>query len=69
MLRYAFILTLSLGGAAGVAAAVEAGSARFGQERTIAASQTVIEKNSAFPVLGPLTFAPCEKEDCSDVQS
>jgi hypothetical protein len=30
---------------------------------------TVIFKNQAFPVLGPLVVTPCATEDCSDVQS
>jgi hypothetical protein len=29
--------------------------------------QTVIYKNQAFPVLGPVAVEPCATEDCSDV--
>ena len=28
---------------------------------------TVIEKNQAFPVFGPLVVVPCQTEDCSEV--
>ena len=69
MIRYAFALTLALGTIAGVTAAVEASGARTQHETTIAANLTVVEKNSAFPVLGPITVEDCALEDCSDVQS
>jgi hypothetical protein len=69
MLRYALVLTLAFGAAAGVAAAVEASAAKAQLTRILAANQTVIAKNSAFPVLGPLTFEECRKEDCSEVRS
>ena len=29
---------------------------------------TVIEKNQAFPVLGPIVVEDCATEDCSDTQ-
>jgi hypothetical protein len=66
MIRYAFALTLSLGAIAGVAAAVEASAARSLHE---AMNQTVIEKNSPFPVLGPIVVEECAVEDCSDLAS
>ena len=69
MIRYAFALTLALGTIAGVAAAVEASSARTQYATAIAANQTVVEKNSAFPVFGPITVEDCALEDCSDVQT
>jgi hypothetical protein len=28
---------------------------------------TVIEKNQAFPILGPITVEVCQVEDCSEV--
>ena len=34
---------------------------------TVTANMTVIEKNQAFPVLGPITVEPCQIEDCSEV--
>jgi hypothetical protein len=33
------------------------------------ANLTVIEKNSPFPVVGPIIVEKCAVEDCSDVQS
>ncbi len=69
MIRYAFALTLALGIVAGVAAAVEASAARTLHETAVAASTTVIEKNSPFPVLGPIMVEECALEDCSDLQS
>ncbi len=35
----------------------------------ISRNVTVIHKNDAFPVLGPIIVEQCAKEDCSDVQS
>jgi hypothetical protein len=67
MIRYAFALTLALGALAGVAAAVEASAAKSLQASEIAARTTVIEKNSPFPVLGPLVFDECALEDCSEL--
>ena len=64
MIRYAFALTLALGAIAGVAAAVEASAARSLHETL---TETVIEKNSPFPVLGPIVVEECAVEDCSDV--
>jgi hypothetical protein len=64
MIRYAFALTLALGAIAGVAAAVEASAARTLHE---AMTQTVIEKNSPFPVLGPIVVEECAVEDCSEL--
>jgi hypothetical protein len=69
MIRYAFVLTLALGMIAGVAAAVEASAANSAHETRAAANQTVVEKNSPFPVVGPITVEPCAVEDCSDVTS
>jgi hypothetical protein len=69
MIRYAFALTLALGAIAGVAAAVEASAAKSLQQNEIAARTTVIEKNSPFPVLGPLVFDDCAVEDCSELSS
>ena len=66
MLRYAFVLTLALGTIAGVAAAVEAASATSGH---VSANQTVVEKTSPFPVVGPITVEECVRDDCSDLQS
>jgi hypothetical protein len=69
MLRYAFALTITLGTAAGLAAAVEGSAAKSQQLSAAAARVTVVEKNNAFPVLGPIVMEDCAVEDCSDVQS
>ena len=66
MIRYAFALTLALGTIAGVAAAVEASSARTVHQAT---HETIVEKNSPFPVLGPIIIEECAVEDCSELQS
>jgi hypothetical protein len=67
MLRYAFALTLALGITAGVAAAVQASASNAAQETRAVANQTVVEKNSPFPVVGPIIVQECKVEDCSDV--
>ena len=69
MIRYAFALTLALGAIAGVAAAVEASAARSDQLIHQANNVTIVEKNSPFPVLGPIVVEECAVEDCSEVQS
>ena len=69
MIRYAFVLTLALGTVAGVAAAVEASAAKSAHDVATAANVTVIEKNSPFPVLGPIVVEECVRDDCSDLAS
>jgi hypothetical protein len=66
MIRYAFALTIALGAIAGVAAAMEATAAK---SLHAAANQTVVEKNSPFPVIGPIVVEECIKDDCSDLTS
>jgi hypothetical protein len=66
MIRYVFAMTLALGAVAGVTAAVEASGARSLQA---AANQTVVEKNSPFPVVGPIVVEECIEDDCSDLAS
>jgi hypothetical protein len=61
MTRYALFLVLVVGSAATAIAAISPGPQP--QPRNI----TVIEKNQAFPVYGPIVVEPCAKEDCSDV--
>jgi len=66
MVRYAFLVLAVIGTAATAIAAVQpatkSAAARSG-------NVTVIHKNDAFPVLGPIVVEQCAKEDCSDVQS
>jgi len=64
MIRYTLFAIAILGTAATAIAAV--GPGQFAGRP---ANVTVIEKNSPFPVLGPLVVEECAKEDCSDVQS
>ena len=66
MIRYAFALTIAFGAVAGVAAAVEASAAKSLYAST---NQTAVEKNSPFPVIGPLVVEECVKDDCSDLAS
>jgi len=68
MIRYAFALTLALGTIAGIAAAVEASAAKTQQATALAANETIVEKNSPFPVIGPLVVQECAVEDCSEAQ-
>lgn len=67
MMRYTIFLLIALGSAASAIAAIAPGS--HTALDAPAANMTVIEKNSPFPVLGPLQVEACEKEDCSDVPS
>ena len=64
MIRYAIILIAAMGTVAGVAALQNAPAAA---ETAAITNQTVIEKNSPFPVLGPLVVTECKLDDCSDV--
>jgi hypothetical protein len=53
-----------MGTVAGAAALQDAPAAA---ETAAIANQTVIEKNSPFPVVGPLVVTECKLDDCSDV--
>ena len=66
MIRYAIILMAAMGTAAAASAFA---SAHTGKAHVVlaAAHETVVEKNSPFPVLGPLVVQECAKDDCSDV--
>lgn len=65
MIRYAFFVMAILG-----AAAVAATAAVHPDAEIInPAHETVIPKNSPFPVLGPVIVEKCAVEDCSDSQS
>lgn len=65
MIRTAFILTAAMGIAAAASALA---SAHTGADVRAAAHETVVEKNSPFPVIGPLVVQECVKDDCSDVK-
>lgn len=66
MIRYTMFILAVLGSAATAIAAITP-SETDGDMR--AGNITVIEKNQAFPQLGPLIFEDCLTEDCSDVAS
>jgi hypothetical protein len=66
MLRYSLFLLAVCGTVATAIAAVTPASQDID---TDGRNMTVIEKNQAFPYLGPLIVEPCAVEDCSDVQS
>jgi hypothetical protein len=62
MLRYTFFLLMALGSAATAIAAIAPGNTVELRPRNV----TVIEKNQAFPLIGPVVFEACQTEDCSD---
>ena len=66
MVRYTLFVLAILGTAATAIAAVEPHSTALNVINP--AHETVIAKNSPFPVLGPITVQECATEDCSDVQ-
>jgi hypothetical protein len=66
MIRYTLFVLTILGTAATAIAAVHPGAAEL---VPTPANTTVIEKNSPFPVLGPIIVEECAIEDCSDLQS
>ncbi len=64
MVRYTFFLLVVIGTAATAIAAVQPATKSIAIR---SANVTVIHKNDAFPVLGPIVVEQCAKEDCSDV--
>lgn len=66
MIRYALFVLTILGTAATAIAAVQPASL---DAASSTGGRTVIEKNSPFPVVGPITVQTCAVEDCSDVQN
>ena len=68
MIRYAFVLLGAMGAAAAASAFASAHTGATVAEVRPALHETVVEKNSPFPVLGPLVVQECAKDDCSDVQ-
>ncbi len=61
MIRYTFFVLTVLATAATALAASSTSPAP-------ATDVTVIEMNSAYPILGPLVVVPCAVEDCSDTE-
>jgi hypothetical protein len=66
MIRYTLFVIAVLGTAASAIAAVQPTVLEVASNP---ANVTVIEKNSPFPVMGPIVVQECQVEDCSDVQS
>ena len=67
MIRYALVLLGAMGTFAAAAAFQEAPASTPVADVRPVQNQTVIEKNSAFPILGPVVFTQCQTDDCSDV--
>ncbi len=67
MIRYTLFAIAILGTAATAIAAVQPD--RLDAPHQTPAHETVIEKNSPFPVLGPIVVEQCALDDCSEVQS
>jgi hypothetical protein len=63
MARYTIFVLIALGS---VATALAAISPAERQLLVPTHNVTVIEKNQAFPVFGPLIVEPCQTEDCSE---
>ena len=67
MIRYALVLLGAVGTFAAAAAFQDAPAGTPAADARPAINQTVIEKNSVFPVLGPQEWVACTTDDCSDV--
>ena len=66
MIRYTlFVLTIAASAATAIAAIAPSHDMIPANGRNV----TVIEKNQAFPVYGPIVVEQCAVEDCSDVAS
>ncbi len=66
MIRYTLFVLTTL---ATTAAAIAAIAPAHEQVDLSAKNVTVIEKNQAFPVRGPIVVEQCATVDCSEVQS
>lgn len=63
MIRYSlFVLTILASAATAIAAIAPS------HDLVPAKNVTVMEKNQAFPVYGPIVVEQCAVEDCSDVE-
>jgi len=68
MIRYAFILLAAMGAVATAAAFQDAPAGTPGANvHPVIVNQTIVAKNSAFPVIGPESWVQCKTADCSDV--
>ena len=67
MKRTTLYLLIALGTAASALASVS--PKEVTQIEPASANETVIEKNQAFPLVGPLTVQECLNEDCTLLRS
>ena len=67
MTRTTLYLLIALGTAASALASVSPQEAT--RIEPVSHNETVIEKNQAFPLVGPLTVEECLNEDCTLVRS
>jgi hypothetical protein len=65
MIRYTFFVLTILGTAATAIAAITPNHSAM---PTNGLNVTVVQKNQAFPVYGPIVVEQCAVEDCSDVE-
>ena len=63
MIRYTLFILTVLGSAATAIAAIAPS-----HDMVPSKNVTVIDKNQAFPVYGPIIVEQCAVEDCSDVE-
>ena len=66
MIRYTLFVLTTL---ATAASAISAMAPVHEDIALMTKNVTVIEKNQAFPVYGPIVVEQCATEDCSEVQS
>jgi hypothetical protein len=63
MVRYSlFVITVLFSAASAIAAINPTDRTTLQNPKNV----TIVFKNDAFPVLGPIVLEPCAKEDCSD---
>lgn len=68
MIRYAFVLLAAMGTVAAAATFAEAPAGIPAADAVPSLNQTIVAKNSAFPVLDTAEgWTECKIEDCSDV--
>ena len=67
MIRYAIILIAAMGSVGAFAAVQDTSAGTPAADQRPALNQTIVAKNSPFPVLGPLVVTECKLDDCSDV--
>jgi hypothetical protein len=67
MIRYAFVLLGAVATFAAAAAFQDAPAGTPAVNAHPALNQTIVVKNSAFPVIGPVAWVQCKTDDCSDV--